>query len=105
MDNIVEVLNNIDSVMYYPILIIVMAVAGLYFTLRTKGVQIRLLGDALNVIREKPDDKNHVSSLQAMLVSTASRVGTGNIVGVSTAICLGGAGAVFWMWIMCIIAT
>ncbi|BDC94990.1 MULTISPECIES: alanine/glycine:cation symporter family protein [Treponema] len=105
MNNIVEVLNNIDSVMYYPVLIIVMAVAGLYFTLRTKGVQIRLFGEALNVIREKPDDKNHVSSLQAMLVSTASRVGTGNIVGVSTAICLGGAGAVFWMWVMCIIAT
>ena len=105
MNNIVEVLNNIDSVMYYPVLIIVMAVAGLYFTLRTKGVQIRLFGEALNVIREEPDDKNHVSSLQAMLVSTASRVGTGNIVGVSTAICLGGAGAVFWMWVMCIIAT
>ncbi|WP_191017779.1 alanine/glycine:cation symporter family protein [Treponema zioleckii] len=103
--SIVEILDKIDGVMYYPILIVVMAVAGLYFTFRTKGVQIRLFGEALNVIREKPDDKNHVSSLQAMLVSTASRVGTGNIVGVSTAICLGGAGAVFWMWVMCIVAT
>jgi AGCS family alanine or glycine:cation symporter len=52
---------------------------------------------------EPPDDENSVSSLQAMLVSTASRVGTGNIIGVSTAICLGGPGACFWMWIMCII--
>lgn len=105
MNSVVKLLDNIDSVMYYPILIIVMAIAGVYFTVRTRGVQVRLFGEALRVIREKPDDKNHVSSLQAMLVSTASRVGTGNIVGVSTAICLGGAGAVFWMWVMCIVAT
>ena len=105
MNNIVETLSKIDDVMYYPILIIVMTIAGIYFTIRTKGVQLRLFGEALNVLKEKPDDKNHVSSLQAMLVSTASRVGTGNIIGVSTAICLGGAGAVFWMWIMCIVAT
>ena len=90
MNSIVKLLDNIDSVMYYPILIIVMAIAGVYFTVRTRGVQLRLFGEALRVIREKTDDKNHVSSLQAMLVSTASRVGTGNIVGVSTAICLGG---------------
>ena len=52
---------------------------------------------------EKPADKQHVSSFQALMVSTASRVGTGNIVGVSTAICLGGPGAVFWMWLMCVV--
>ena len=52
---------------------------------------------------EKPSGKQHVSSFQALMVSTASRVGTGNIVGVSTAICIGGPGACFWMWIMCII--
>ena len=52
---------------------------------------------------EPSSDEDSVSSLQAMLVSTASRVGTGNIIGVSTAICLGGPGACFWMWIMCII--
>ena len=52
---------------------------------------------------EPSKDKNNISSLQAMLVSTASRVGTGNIVGVSTALCLGGPGACFWMWLMCII--
>lgn len=98
-----EILNKIDDVFYYPILIIVMAVAGIYFTLRTKGVQIRLFGEACKLIGEKPENKNHVSSFQALMVSTASRVGTGNIVGVSTAICLGGPGAVFWMWVMCII--
>ena len=100
---ITELLDKIDSVMYYPVLIIVMAVAGAYFTALTKGVQIRLLPESIRLLKEPPEDKQNVSSLQAMLVSTASRVGTGNIVGVSTAICLGGPGACFWMWVMCII--
>lgn len=98
-----QILDKIDSVMYYPILIIVMAISGIYFTILTKGVQIRLFPESVRLLKEPPEDKKNVSSLQAMLVSTASRVGTGNIVGVSTAICLGGPGAVFWMWIMCIV--
>lgn len=103
MIDIVTILNLIDDVMYYPILIIVMAIAGLYFTARTKGVQIRLFPESVRLLLEPSEDKDSVSSLQAMLVSTASRVGTGNIIGVSTAICLGGPGAVFWMWLMCLI--
>ena len=103
MLDIVSLLDLIDSVMYYPILIIVMAIAGLYFTLRTRGVQIRLFPESLRILLEPPCENSAVSSLQAMLVSTASRVGTGNIIGVSTAICLGGPGACFWMWLMCII--
>lgn len=89
--------------MYFPILIIIMASAGIYFSLRTRGVQIRLFFESIRLLFEHSDDKNSVSSLQAMLVSTASRVGTGNIIWVSTAICLGGPGACFWMWLMCII--
>lgn len=100
---ITQTLDKIDSVMYYPVLIIVMALAGIYFTILTKGVQIRLFPESVRLLKEPPEDKKNVSSLQAMLVSTASRVGTGNIIGVSTAICLGGPGACFWMWIMCII--
>ncbi len=100
---ITDVLDKIDSFLYYPLLIVVMAIAGLYFTILTKGVQIRLFSESVRLLMERPEDKKYVSSLQAMLVSTASRVGTGNIVGVSTAICLGGPGACFWMWIMCII--
>ena len=98
-----QILDKIDSVMYYPILIIVMAIAGIYFTILTKGVQIRLFPESVRLLKEPPEDKKKVSSLQAVLECTASRVGTGNIVGVSTAICLGGPGAVFWMWIMCIV--
>ena len=100
---IVNILNQIDDVMYFPILIIVLIIGGLYFTIRTKGVQIRLLPESIRVLMEPANEGSEVSSLQAMLVSTASRVGTGNIIGVSTAICLGGPGACFWMWIMCII--
>ncbi len=109
IDRITYVLDSIDSVMYYPILLVILALGGLYFTIRTKFVQIRLLPVACKLIVEAPDDEEKVdgekkvSSFQALMVSTASRVGTGNIVGVSTAICLGGPGSVFWMWIMCII--
>lgn len=99
---VLDFLNTLDSVMYYPILIIVMAVAGIYFTVLTKGVQIRLFRESCRLVME-PSGDGKVSSFQALMVSTASRVGTGNIIGVSTAICLGGPGACFWMWIMCII--
>ena len=102
-DEIVDVLDEIDSVMYYPILIIVMSIAGIYFSIRTRGVQIRMFGESCRLVMEPSPDKKKVSSFQALMVSTASRVGTGNIVGVSTAICLGGPGACFWMWVMCII--
>ncbi len=101
--DLLTILTQIDNFMYFPVLIIVMAAAGLYFTFTTKGVQIRMAIESVRLILEPKEDQNSVSSLQAMLVSTASRVGTGNIIGVSTAICLGGPGACFWMWIMCII--
>ena len=99
---ILETLNTIDSVMYYPVLIIVMAIAGCCFTFLTRGVQFRLFRESCRLVME-PSGEGKVSSFQALMVSTASRVGTGNIVGVSTAICLGGPGACFWMWLMCII--
>ena len=103
LDGIIKLLNQIDDVMYYPVLIIILAAAGLYFSFRTRFVQLRLLRESCRLIMEKPKGGQKVSSFQALIVSTASRVGTGNIVGVSTAICLGGPGACFWMWLMCII--
>ena len=81
----------------------VLILGGLYFTVRTGFVQLRLLKEAINVVREKPAVQGSVSSFGALMISTASRVGTGNIIGVSTAICLGGSGAVFWMWITALI--
>ena len=103
MDAFFELFNKIDEYMYYPVLIIILAAGGLYFTFRTRFVQLRLFKEACRLIGERPSGKQKVSSFQALMVSTASRVGTGNIVGVATAICLGGAGACFWMWLMCII--
>lgn len=98
-----ELLSAVNGVLYYPILIIVLLACGFYFTIRTKFIQFNLLGEAFKVITEKPEGKDDVSSFQALMVSTASRVGTGNIVGVANAICLGGPGAVFWMWIIALI--
>lgn len=98
-----KLLSAVNGILYYPILIIVLLACGFYFTIRTKFIQFGLLGEAFKVIKEKPGGKDDVSSFQALMVSTASRVGTGNIVGVSNAICLGGPGAVFWMWIIALI--
>ncbi|MBQ8767930.1 MAG: alanine:cation symporter family protein, partial [Clostridia bacterium] len=85
--------------------IIILVLGGLYFTFRTKFVQFRLLKEQFRAVMEKPKDSNGVSSFQALMVSTASRVGTGNIIGVSTALCLGGFGSVFWMWIIAIVGS
>lgn len=98
-----QIVSGISNALYSYILIIILVAGGLYFTFRTKFVQFRLLGEQFRCVMEKPDDKKGVSSFQALMVSTASRVGTGNIVGVSTALCLGGFGSVFWMWLIAII--
>ena len=98
-----QIVSNISNALYSYILIIMLAVGGIYFTFRTRFAQFRLLGEQFRAVTEKPDDKKGVSSFQALMVSTASRVGTGNIIGVSTAICMGGFGSVFWMWVIAII--
>ncbi|MBQ7395040.1 MAG: alanine:cation symporter family protein [Lentisphaeria bacterium] len=94
-----------DALLYltgWPLAVLLIA-GGLYFTVRTKFIQLRFFIESLRVVLEKPAGKNSVSSFGALMISTASRVGTGNIIGVSTAICFGGAGAVFWMWVTAII--
>lgn len=78
----------------------VLLLGGLYFTIRTKLPQVRLFTESIKVVTEKPDQEGGISSFGALMISTASRVGTGNIIGVSTAICMGGPGAVFWMWVV-----
>lgn len=89
--------------MYYPVLIVVLSVAGLIFSAKTGLVQIRMFGESVRVVMEAPVEKGAISSFQALMISTASRVGTGNIIGVSTAVCLGGPGSVFWMWLLAFI--
>lgn len=103
MDAIMKFTDSLDSFLYTYVLVIILIAAGIYFTIATKGVQVRLFKDAIHVIMEKPAKKGSVSSFQALMVSTASRVGTGNIIGVASAIMLGGYGAVFWMWVIAFI--
>ena len=103
MEFIGKIVGAASNALYSYVLIIVLVLAGLYFTLRTKGAQIGMLPEQIKTVPEKPKDKKGVSSFRSLMVSTASRVGTGNIIGVSTAICLGGFGAVFWMWVIAII--
>ncbi|NJE34695.1 alanine:cation symporter family protein [Megasphaera sp. SW808] len=98
-----DLLLALDDFMYYPVLIVVLSVAGLIFSAKTGLVQIRMFGESVRVVMEEPVEKGAISSFQALMISTASRVGTGNIIGVSTAVCLGGPGSVFWMWLLAFI--
>ncbi len=100
-----DIISTINDALYSYILIIILVLGGLYFTFKTKFVQFRLLKEQFRAVTEKPADGSGVSSFQALMVSTASRVGTGNIIGVSTALCLGGFGSVFWMWVIAIIGS
>ena len=100
-----DITSTINDVLYSYVLIIILVLGGLYFTFRTKFVQFRLLKEQFHAVIEKPADGKGVSSFQALMVSTASRVGTGNIIGVSTALCLGGFGSVFWMWLIALIGS
>ena len=98
-----DIVLAISNFMYTYLLIIILLAGGLYFTFRTRFIQFRMFRESLRVVAERPDRVGSVSSFQALMVSTASRVGTGNIIGVSVAICIGGYGAVFWMWLIAII--
>lgn len=83
------------------LLVLILVPAGIYFTIRSCFLQIRLFPEMLRVTTEKKvgNDAHSISGLQALIISTATRVGMGNLVGVVSAISMGGAGAVFWMWI------
>ncbi len=98
-------IGKTNDALYGYLLIILLVAGGLYFFVRTGFAPFRLFKEQLRCVTEKPQDGKGVSSFQALMVSTASRVGTGNIVGVSTALCLGGFGSVFWMWIIAIVGS
>lgn len=100
-----NIISSISNALYSYILIIILILGGLFFTVRTRFVQFRLLKEQFRAVTDKPKDAKGVSSFQALMVSTASRVGTGNIIGVSTALCMGGFGSVFWMWLIAIIGS
>ena len=104
----IEIINKIvtavSDILYRPWCVpLILLAGGIIMTLRSGFVQIRLIKESIKVVMEKPKSANGISSFGALMVSTASRVGTGNIIGVATAICAGGPGAIFWMWVTALI--
>ena len=87
------------------LLIIFLVPAAIYFTIRTRFMQVRLFPDMVRALTEQKSGENGLSPFQTLIVSTATRVGMGNLVGVVAAISAGGAGAVFWMWIMAVLGS
>ena len=89
------------------LLVLLLIPAGIYFTLRTRFLPVRLFPEMVRISLEKREKSRHdsISGLQALIVSTATRVGMGNLVGVVAAISAGGAGAVFWMWVTALLGS
>ena len=113
MSEFFRIINSVNDWLWTYVVIVLLVFCAIYFTVRIRGVQFRLLKDMWRVIVDRPvgeesavdGDANEVrhrkiGSFQAFAVSLSSRVGTGNLAGVASAICVGGPGAVFWMWIM-----
>ena len=104
-----ELITTINDVIWSYVLIVALVGCGVWFTWRTRFVQFRMVGEMLRLLTESAVDTakgtKHISSFQAFAVSVATRVGTGNLAGVATAIAIGGPGAVFWMWIIALIGS
>ena len=102
---LVLISGDIDNFMYTYVLVALLVFTGLYFSVRTRFVQLRYVKDMVVQLFEKKVDEGGrtISSFQAMMVSTGSRVGTGNIAGIATALAMGGPGALFWMWAMALV--
>ena len=99
MESLLPVLNEIDSFMWGPPLITLLVGTGIFLTLRLRLLQVLHLPKALGlVLSAKSQGEGDVSSFKALCVALAATVGTGNIVGVATAVKVGGPGALFWMW-------
>ena len=91
---------QLNAIVWNPVLVVLLLCAGLYFSIRTRFVQVRKFSSMLRSLFSKKRDGNGISSFQAFCLALSGRVGTGNIVGVATAIAFGGPGAVFWMWVV-----
>lgn len=110
-----NILNEVNDFLWTYIVITLLVICAVYFTIKTKGVQFRSLKETWNLLKEKPKQagaetgsstnqkKKSVNSFQAFAISLSSRVGTGNLAGVASAIFVGGPGAVFWMWVMALL--
>lgn len=111
-----ELIEQVNNVLWGYVLIAALVACGLWFTWKTRFAQFRMIGEMLRLLTDSAtsgtsglQDKHvghrHISSFQAFAVSVATRVGTGNLAGVATAIAIGGPGAVFWMWVIALIGS
>jgi len=93
-------IQQVNAIVWNPALVVLLLGAGLYFSVRTRFVQVRKFSTMLRSLFSKKEDGKGISSFEAFCIALSGRVGTGNIVGVATAIAFGGPGAVFWMWVV-----
>lgn len=98
--NIESIVNTILGIVWSPYLVVLCLLAGLYFSVRTRFIQLRALPEMLRLMFRHERSEAGVSPFQALSLSLSSRVGVGNIAGVAMAIAFGGPGAIFWMWIV-----
>ena len=109
METITSWITAINDVLWTYILIIMLLGCAMWFTIKTRFVQFRMLKEMIRLLGESTSKakgkEHHISSFQAFAISIASRVGTGNLAGVATAITIGGPGAVFWMWIIALLGS
>ena len=114
-----EIITSINDAIWGYVLMVVLVGCGLWFTIKTRFVQFRMVGEMVRLltdsavdtvesqVKEKEEEgkRKHISSFQAFAVSVATRVGTGNLAGVASAIAIGGPGAVFWMWVIALLSS
>ena len=114
-----ELITTVNDAVWGYVLIFALVGCGLWFTIRTRFVQFRMVGEMFRLLTDSAFDtveetvqgqrernrRKHISSFQAFAVSVATRVGTGNLAGVASAIAIGGPGAVFWMWVIALIGS
>ena len=109
MEILQNIINLANDILWTYVMIAVLIACALYFTVRSGFVQFRMIGEMIRQLVNSNERHNaegkHISPFQAFAVSLASRVGTGNLAGVATAIAVGGPGAVFWMWIIALIGS
>lgn len=93
-------INHLYAIIWSPLLVCLCLFAGLFFSLRSRFVQLRMIPEMWRLLFQRREGEIGLSSFQALTLTLAGRVGTGNIAGVATAICFGGPGALFWMWVV-----
>lgn len=109
MELFTQIINETNDILWTYILVVMLLGCAVWFSIKTKFVQFRMIGEMIRLLGDSTAKINghekHISSFQAFAVSLASRVGTGNLAGVATAITVGGPGAVFWMWIIALLGS